>query len=155
MDFVPGAANALAASFVAGITAPDDTNENILYTYSAIWTPNTVFRWTLDLSCVNNANDKNVRVRLNGIGGTIYYQRNTANTTGIVVTGMIANRGAVNSQEGAVIAGTTYTGTVLAWGKTTSAVDTSVLIPLVVTVEKATSGDTVTLERFHVERLER
>lgn len=144
----------LAGALLEGLNAPDDTNENILFTYTRVWTPNKTIRWLLECTCVNNANAKNIRIRLNGIAGTIYYQRNLASTTGITVQGSISNRGATNSQCGSVIAGTTHTGTVLAWGKTTSAIDTSVPVSLVVTVEKATAGDLVTLERVFIEELQ-
>lgn len=151
--YLPSPSSFKITSTNEAVTAPVDTNENILNTYRGTWTVNTVIRWTLDATCTNNANAKNLRVRLGGIGGTIYYQRNMASTTGMTVSGMIVNRGVTDSQEGSVTAGTTHAGVVLGWGKTTSTIDTSVPVDLIVTIEKGTGSDTVVLERFHVERL--
>lgn len=145
--------NTSVEELVEGITAPVDTNENILATFSHVWDAGTTIRWLIEATCSNNTNTKNIRLRLGGIGGTIYYQRNMVNTTGITVQGTISNRGVTNSQVGSVIAGSTHTGTLLAWGKTTSTIETSAGTDLVVTVEKTTGSDVMTLERLIIEIL--
>lgn len=149
-----GKPESLESYINTAINGPDDTVENIVYTYTGVWKPNTAIRWMMEVTAVSNANAKNVRLRLGGISGTVYYQRDVGSATGFTIQGTIANRAATNSQVGSVIAGTTHAGVVLAWGKTTSSVDTSVPFTIVVTIEKATAGDLVTLERMYIERMQ-
>lgn len=99
-----------------------------------------------------NANNKTMRIRLGGIGGTQYL--NLVNTTQLTFWEIrtIANRNSLSSQVGR----STGAGMGNSSGAAvTSAVDTSVSTTLVFTGQLANTGDTITLERYLVELLRR
>jgi hypothetical protein len=94
-------------------------------------------------SHTNSANNKTLRVRFNGIGGTAYLSQVDTTTAAFTANVRIANRGLTNSQVGAV------EGSVVA--PTTSAVDTTLAVPIVITGQLANTGETVTLESYSIE----
>lgn len=142
----------LAASAVA-VSGPADTNENILATINipaGAMGLNGILRITTVWSITNSANNKTLRIRLGGIGGTAHFALVTTTSAMHFDTRMIANRNAANSQvsfhsaslpptsNGAAIAGS---------------IDTSVAQTLVITGQKASAGETITLESYLVELL--
>jgi hypothetical protein len=142
-------ARVLGAS-VAAVTAPADTNENILATINVPILPiNAVITYRLQMSQTNNANAKTARFRLGGIGGTDFITGTSlASQARYLWDGVINNRGAVNSQAGAFISGATALSSSTI---TTGTIDTSAATTLVITAQKATGGDTITLEYYYVQ----
>ena len=103
-------------------------------------------------SYTNSVNNKNMRVRFNGLAGTVYANYQTTTTATIRAQAEIANVNATNSQKGSNTAGTggwhTSTGAVV-----TSAVDTTAAVDIVLTAQLTDSGETITLESYIVELL--
>lgn len=136
----------LAASSTA-VTAPADTAENTLATINlgagAIGLGGTV-SLKIALTCNNNANAKTIRVRFSGASGTVYLSQDIASSTGLLTKVLISNRGATNSQVGYVDAPAGTPSPTLV----TSSVDTTAATSIVITAQKGTAGDTVTLEHY-------
>lgn len=139
----------IARSGVA-VSAPADSTEDILAT---IVVPpmgiNGALRITAEWSYTNNANNKTLRCRLGGIGGTQYFGSVQTTSLGLRMVTTIQNRGAANSQVGSGF-GITDAGAISV-NKNTSAIDTTAASSLVLTGQKATAGDTLTLESYIVE----
>lgn len=107
-------------------------------------------RVTMSFTVNNNANNKNIYLRLGGLAGTAYWNVNMASTlTGRFIP-EISNRGATNSQTAGTALGNGNYGT-NSNAITTGAVDTSVNTTLVISGKKGTDTDTITLESFLVE----
>lgn len=140
----------LRASGVA-VTAPADTNENILATITVppnkIW-PNGTIRVWMVFSMTNNANVKTGRVRFSGIGGTIFRSVTLTSLLSFTALCEFQNRNSITSQIGGAatvdLAGS-------GGGVVTAAVNTGAEQTIVITGQKATAGDTLTLERYKVE----
>jgi hypothetical protein len=142
----------LAQSFAAASGAAD-TNENTLATVTVpanTLGANGSLRIVTYWSFTNNANNKTCRVRFSGAAGTTYYTQTY--TTQLVATAevFIGNRNATNSQAGwfrqSNGAGSTSISTL-----STSAVDTTAATTLLITGQKATGTDALTLEGYIVE----
>lgn len=139
----------LGASAVA-VSGAADTNENILATITipaGAMGLNGIIRIVHVWSCTNNSNVKTVRIRFSGIGGTIFATASMASQVSLRQFTQFANRGAANSQVGGSSAHNVQ------WAVTTNAlitasVDTTAATTIVLTAEKATGGDTVTLESY-------
>ena len=142
----------LAASSVA-VTAAADTNENTLATIAV---PaggmglNGLLRYRFRFSQTNNANAKTARLRFSGAAGTDFITgQSLASNAAFQFTGNIANLNATNSQKGQVEAqGAT---TLFVGPAVTAAVDTTATTTLLITAQKGTAGDTITLESYLVE----
>lgn len=132
------------------ITCPADTNEDIL---ASIAIPagamglSGMLRLKAAFLFTNNANNKTIRARLGGIGGTILVSNTLTTQVFFNFDLNIWNRNAANSQ------GAYYN----AWqgggasaassaGMTTAAIDTSAATTLVITGQKANGADSLTLE---------
>lgn len=142
----------LAASAVA-VSCPVDTSEDILANIpipANALGPNGVLRITTAWSFTNNANNKTLRVRFSGIGGTAYLSAVKTVEVGVDVFQVIANRGVTNSQHGHGIQGNS-TGSISVNGNISSAVDTTAATNLVITGQKATGTDVLTLESYLIE----
>ena len=139
----------------AAVAAPADTSENALATITVpanVMGTNGVLRIRFFFTYTNNANSKTLRLRYSSIsGGTpIAVARTTQLASFFEV--QIANRNATNSQVHTGITGTHGDGTITTYsGVSTTAVDTTAATTLVITAEKATGTDTVTLESYSVE----
>lgn len=101
-------------------------------------------------SYTNSANNKQLRVRFGGIGGTVYLLATTTTTVSGRHITEIANRGAANSQFGSP--------SNLNFGNnasaaTTSAIDTTAAVDIVLTAQLTNSGETITLESYSCELL--
>lgn len=146
-----GTGTVIAQSYVA-VSGAADTNENTLATITIpanTLGANGAVRVTLGYSFTSNANVKTFRARFSGASGTIYLTRAVStqtNETGWIVIG---NRNSVSSQVGAYST-INASGTAVS-GQTTSAVDTTAATTIVITAQKATGSDTVTLEFYTVE----
>jgi hypothetical protein len=98
----------------------------------------------------NNANNKQFNIRVGGTGGTLFM--NVFNTTNIgeVRQTVIINNNSASSQKSSVPIGnaTGYGG--FASAGPTAAVNTAAAWDLVISGQKANSGDTLTLEGYQV-----
>lgn len=141
----------LAMSAVA-VTAPNDTVENILAT---ITVPANIgvnaavrVRSVWSLSGVDN---KVLRVRAGGIGGTAYLSTTQTTNVTIVDEREIRNRNSASSQVGKSASLVAFGGTTAAI--VTSAVNTTAAWDIVITAQKTTGTDAVVLESYQVEKI--
>jgi hypothetical protein len=141
----------LGASAVA-VSGPADTNENILATINipaGAMGINGILRVETLWTVTSSVNNKTLNARLGGIGGTAFL--NIVLTTSVSFLGVktIQNRGAANSQ----VAFTALSGNFGATSAavTTASIDTSAATTLVITGQKASAGEDLTLERYSVE----
>lgn len=133
---------------------PADTSEDIGATINIPpLSATAIIRYRLRFSQTNNANAKTVRLRLGGIAGTDYLTaQNLASAAAFQFGGVIGNNAATNAQKGNVdLGGATA---LFAGPNVTGALDTSVATTLVITAQKGTGGDTVTLESYLVELIQ-
>ena len=135
----------------SGVALPtiNNTSEQFLATVSipaGRLGPNGAIRvvtlWTL----TNNANVKTPRIRLGGQAGTILWNPAMASFATFKGHAYIMNRGLQNSQ---VAGDAAFGGT--AGAVATAAIDTSAAQDLVISAQKATGTDTMTLEGYMVE----
>lgn len=143
----------ILAQSAAGVSGAADANENTLATVTVPGGAlglNGRLRVTALFTVTNSVNNKVLRVRFSGISGTIYHTVTLTTNASYKVEADIANRGATNSQVGgmASIGG--------GWGTSgsaviTSAVDTTADTTLLITGQKVTAGETLTLESYLVE----
>lgn len=133
-----------------GASSAEETVATIAIPANAMG-PNGLLRiWTL-WSFTNGADDKILRVRFSGAAGTQYLAATQTTTAGYYTLTEISNRGATNSQVGHANINNPFTNTTVA--PVTSAVDTAAATTIVITGQKETAGDTLTLERYLVEVL--
>ena len=101
-------------------------------------------------SCTNSANAKTMRVRFSGGSGTIFQEvAVTANATLSMFCG-ISNKNSVSAQVGLTPVNLPYGGASTV-ALATSSVNTNATQTIVITGEKATAGETLTLERYYIE----
>ena len=111
--------------------------------------PNGVLRITTLWTYTNSANNKLLKVRFSGISGTAYMANTETTTAFRSDQRKIHNRGSRSSQGGGASGVTAFgTGT---GAPVTSAVDTTVETTLSITGQKASAGETLTLENYLVE----
>lgn len=146
-----GIVSVLKASGTAVVAPANDTNENILVT---ITVPSLAAGDLIELDWrvtgTNNVNVKTIRARLGGIGGTAFCSRDLGNNQGMIFATRIWNNGATNAQVGGTT-GLTDPGATLIIAPTlttTATIDTSASTTLVLTVQKATGTDTVTITNY-------
>lgn len=133
------------------LVAPANTAENILVTTvipGGIMGINGMLEVVTLWSMTNGINVKTYRVRLNGIAGTIYQTIVGTSLAQFITKVKILNRGSLASQVGADPALNGYGSSAAAL--VTSTINMAVDVPLVITAQKATGGDTVTLEAYSV-----
>lgn len=140
----------LGSSAVA-VSGPADTAENILATVTipagAMGTNGRLrieSLWTI----TNSANNKIPRIRLGGIGGTQFMGRVIGAAATFYNLFTIANRGVTNSQISNQANGDV---TISTAAVVTGTIDTSAAQTLVFTGQKASAGETITLESYLVE----
>ncbi len=130
------------------VNAPTDGVENVVVTLSILGKQlgrNGSIRLTLHATALNTATAKTVRVRLGGLAGTIIAERNIANTTGGEFIVSFGNRNSETSQQASLVSGQVDTGTVFAYGSSTSAVNTAQDFTVVITVQ---STEAVAIQRY-------
>jgi hypothetical protein len=135
----------LSASSVAASGAAD-TNENTLATVAVagnLLGANGKLRITFLFTVTNSANNKTLRVRF---GGTQFFGVVLTTSASYVFQFEIGNRGATNSQ----VSGPSSWGANTA-AVTTGAIDTTASQNLTITGQKASAGETITLEGYTVE----
>lgn len=141
----------LAQSWAA-VSVPADATEDTLATITVpanTLGANGALRVTTQWSYTNSVNNKTMRIRYSGAAGTIYMAIVATTTVSYYDVRTIANRGLTNSQIGFVAGSSILT---LSGGSAvTSAVDTTAATSLVITGQKASSGETLTLEGYLVE----
>lgn len=145
----------LLAQSAVGVSAPADVTEDILATVTIpanVMGVNGRLRITTLWTVTSSANNKIMRVRFGGIGGTVYMQLTQTAIKTVRDQREIANRGSASSQVGADSSFYSAAG----WGTATadintSAVDTTADVDLVITGEKANAGETLRLESYLVE----
>lgn len=142
----------LGRSAVA-VSCPADTTEDILATITVpanSMGANGMLRITTLWSFTNSANLKTMRVRFGGASGTQYVllSFNTALTASYSQI-LIGNRNATDSQVGPMAGSTSFSTN--ANSPITSSVDTTAETSIVLSGQKASSGETITLEMYLVE----
>lgn len=104
--------------------------------------------WTI----TNNANAKNIRVRLGGIGGTAFQNVPISTAATAAFETHIANRGAVASQVGWAF-GCRFDQVFTSFTPVTGSLNTAIDQDLVITAQLAVGTDSATLEAYMVEIL--
>lgn len=139
----------------AAISTPADTTEDTLVTVTVpanAMGANGFLRITTLWTFTSSGNNKTPRIRFSGAAGTIYMNPVFTTTVGLSQITVIANRNATNSQIGFASAATNGgLGTSSASANVTSAVDTTAASSVVITGQKASAGETLTLESYLVE----
>jgi hypothetical protein len=142
----------LGASAVA-VSCPADTTEDILATITVpagAMGANGILRISTQWTVTNSANNKITSIRFSGAAGTLYLNQAYTAVASISDTRQIRNRNSVSSQIGSANnGGGGYRDSTVAG--TTSSVDTSVATTIVITGQKASAGETLTLESYMVE----
>ena len=135
------------------VSAPADTAENILATINIpALNANDFIDLDFHISLTNNANLKTIRVRMDGIGGTIYATLNVASRLDFFFKFHMGNRNATNNQF-AWYYGYSVSGGGVIELSSTGAVETNTgAVTLVITGQKATAGDTFTLDSYTCRR---
>lgn len=134
------------------VSAPADTTEDTLATITIpanAMGANGRLRVSTFWSHTNSANNKTLRVRYSGASGTIFSTFTNTTTAAMRAQCEIVNRNATNSQVGG-FNGTGGFGSGAA-SLLTSSVDTTAATTVVITGQKASSGETLTLESYLVE----
>lgn len=114
--------------------------------------PNGILRITSVFSFTNSANNKTLRFRLGGIGGTAFYDAVYTANQSILTTRIIQNRNSASSQVGGPSASINAFGA-NASAPATGTINTAVAQDLVITGQMAALAETITLESFLVELL--
>jgi hypothetical protein len=141
----------LSKSGVA-VSCPADTTEDILASIpiaAGVVGPMGWFRILTMWSFTNSVNNKTLRVRLGGIGGTIHMSVIKTTTTAFRVMTDIINRGLNNSQVGSSLGVDAAAVTAVTFA--TGAIDLSAASSIVITGQKATAGETLTLDGYGIE----
>jgi hypothetical protein len=143
----------ILAQSSGAVSCPADTTEDVLATITIpanAMGPNGRLRITTLWSNTNSGNTKSMRARLGGASGTLYMNVGVTASAALMDIRQISNRNAANSQVGSST-GTTGGLGVSGVAPITSAIDTTADTTLVLTGQKATSGETLTLESYLVE----
>lgn len=148
---ISGFENVVLAKSGAAVSLPVDTTED---TVATITIPansmgaNGRIRVTTYWTETNNANSKTTRIKF---GGTNFASIASANLAQRGTLATISNRNATNSQWG--VGTFTGVGSYNDQGYITAAIDTTSAVTMLITGQKATAGDTLTLESYLVELL--
>ncbi len=98
----------------------------------------------------NNANSKTIRVRFGGSAGTAHFDANLANTAYLARLVYVANTNSATAQRGGSSLSNTVGFGAGSSTPVTSTVDTTASWDIVISGQKAVSGDTLTLSQYHV-----
>lgn len=137
----------LARSAVAASGAAD-TNENTLATITIpanMMGASGIVKVTTWWAYTNSANNKTLRIKYNGTAAASLVATTTVQAE---VTAYIVNRGATNSQ---FVRGESKTAAAIATTAGTDAEDTTADSTILITGQKASGGETLTLEGYVVE----
>lgn len=150
------ALQSLNGGFILGksgtaVSAPADATEDILATITlpaGALGANGWIDFVTNWSMTNSANAKTLRVRIGGIGGTVIASYSGASVATERIVGDVVNANATNSQ---VVNSTNWAGGATSVGTSfaqTAAIDTTASTTFVVTGQKATAGETLTLTNY-------
>lgn len=142
----------LGASAIAASNAAD-TAELALATITVpagIMGLNGILRISTEWSYTSSANNKLLKVRFSGISGTAFNSAVATTQTGGHAVTMIANRNSAASQVGSSALFTNNSG-IIATATTTDTVNTAAATTISITGQKASAGETLTLESYLVE----
>lgn len=136
-------------------TAPANTSENILASITVpaglMGDSGTIALTDSVWSCTSSANNKNIRARLGGVSGTLFGPAVTmTNVTSGRLMCNISNRGTSNANIGTSISSRGIDNLLNTIAPVTGTVDTSVAQTLVLTGQKASSGESLALESYTV-----
>lgn len=143
----------LGKSF-AQVTAPADTNEDILATVTVpanAMGANGVLRIRCQFAYTNNANSKTLRVRWSGASGTQFINLGRSTNLSSTFDFVIGNQNATNSQRSLVSIEMQGAGAATYPASVTAAIDTTAATTILFTGQKGTAGDTLTLDGYLVE----
>lgn len=152
--WLPVAGSVIIGRSAVAVSAPNDTNEDILATITVpgkLLGPNGQLRVSTLFTVTNSANNKTLRARLGGAAGTAMYAVVVTTTVNVNDQRIIANRGAQNSQIGPGANSASFGQSATA--VQAAAIDTSVDQTIVLSGQKATAGETITLESYLVEAI--
>ena len=127
------------------------TDENVLATITipaGMLGANGLIRIGAAWSWTASANNKTFRYRLGGLGGTVLRAPTFTTTTGIADVCIFANVNSQSSQKGLLPQGVQSPYGNSSSGFATAAIDTSVATTIVITGQKASAGETLTLEGY-------
>lgn len=147
---VPDIVAQSATSVSVGAVTTETTLATITIPANAVG-PNGWVKVIHSVTVTNGANNKTHRVRVGGIAGTAICDATLTTSNGATRVTLIANRNSASSQVGLAPAGNNsgapgqFTS-----GYPTSTVNTASAWDLVITGQKANSGDTLTLEAYQV-----
>jgi hypothetical protein len=136
------------------VSGAADTNENTLATVTiaaGLMGVNGIIRVETLWSFTNSVNNKNLRWRLGGIGGTAYLDATQTTTATYHDLRALRNRNSASSQVGWAATATAGGHGASTSAVTTSSVNTAAATTLVITGQKASAGETLTLEAYTVE----
>lgn len=146
--------NQVIASSALALSGPADTSENTLVTISlpgGLIGSNGLIRvrtfWTL----TSSANNKTTRIRYSGGAGTAIAPYVYTTVAAADVTAHLQNRNSLSSQMATAMS-LTNSGNAITAPQTLS-VDTTATTTIVITAQKASAGETMTLEGYIVELL--
>jgi hypothetical protein len=145
----------LGVSGVAS-SAGANTTENVLATVNipaGIMGPNGLLRIYSLWSYTNSANNKTLRIRLGGAGGTQVFAITQTTSTHMSDLRHIQNANAQNAQVFHDRGSQPAVGATSAGANVTAAIDTSLGTTLVFTGQKALNSETLTLSSYYVELL--
>lgn len=153
MTFIGTQPSIILGSSASAVSGAADTNENTLATITVpagAMGLNGILRITTFWTLTNNANSKTLKVYFGGGGGTTYLSVDRASAASFATICTIMNRASASSQVGnSDAAANVFTATTDAL--TTSSINTAAATTIVITGQKATAGDAITLEAYLVE----
>jgi hypothetical protein len=137
----------------AGATGAADTNENTLATITVpanAMGANGGMRIKANFTVTSSANNKTLRIRFSGASGTQYVNDVRTAVSAVTYEIWIANLNNTSSQK-SFDSSAVFPGTTAVINGTTSAVDTTAATTVVITGQKASAGETITLNWYSVE----
>ena len=127
-------------------TGPSGTSRAIVTVPAGILLSNGSLEVETLWSYTNSANAKNLRVRFGGTSGTVYLNTPPTTTGCVQNICIIRNSNATNSQKGFLAAASSHFGS--STGTTTSTIDTTAAVDVVIGGQLTNTGETITLESY-------
>lgn len=144
----------LLAKSAVPVSSTNDTNETAFATIPIAGNTignNGQLRVSTIWACTNNSNSKTIRVRYSGGAGVPFLSANITASAGVSAVTNIGNNNSTFAQVGGSQAVTT-SGLPFGYVQgSTAAADTSAATSVVITGQKATGTDTLTLQSYVVE----
>lgn len=151
-----GYAKILAQSAVA-VSGAADTNENTLATIpvpAGAIGPNGSVRGRVNVGALtSSANNKTLRIRWGGASGTVIASIVHTTNTSAFFDFTISNRNSASSQSAYSFGNRGIDGVLTIATQATDTLDTTGALTIVVTCQKASSGETITMSSYLVELL--